>query len=60
MVTFYAPGYEVELGPLPDFIGENRPCMYRWYNHGEFCKNYTTKKLDGKTALDFTKIQAKN
>eukprot|EP00268_Persea_americana_P004092 TRINITY_DN11295_c2_g1_i2.p1 TRINITY_DN11295_c2_g1~~TRINITY_DN11295_c2_g1_i2.p1 ORF type:complete len:375 (+),score=97.21 TRINITY_DN11295_c2_g1_i2:33-1157(+) len=60
MVTFYAPGYEVELGPLPEFISENRPCMYRWYNHGEFCKSYTTNKLDGKRALDFTKIQAKN
>ncbi|XP_054787111.1 protein SRG1 [Prosopis cineraria] len=56
IVTFYAPGYEVELGPMPEFVDENKPSKYRRYNHGEYSKHYTTNKLQGKRTLDFAKI----
>ncbi|RZC52483.1 hypothetical protein C5167_020907 [Papaver somniferum] len=59
IVTFYAPSYEIELGPLPEFIDMTRPCMYRRYNHGEYSKHYVTNKLEGKKTLDFAKIQTK-
>ncbi|KAI3979597.1 hypothetical protein MKX01_013692 [Papaver californicum] len=59
IVTFYAPSYEIELGPLPEFIDMTRPCMYRRYNHGEYSKHYITNKLEGKKTLDFAKIQTK-
>ncbi|XP_058077146.1 protein SRG1 [Magnolia sinica] len=59
VVTFYAPSYEIELGPLPEFIDENRPCMYGRYNHGEYSQHYTTNKLQGKKSLDFAKIPTK-
>ncbi|KAK6930131.1 Non-hem dioxygenase N-terminal domain [Dillenia turbinata] len=35
IVTFYAPSYEIELGPLPELVDETMPCKYRRYNHGE-------------------------
>ncbi|MED6138688.1 hypothetical protein PIB30_076800 [Stylosanthes scabra] len=60
VVTFYAPSYEVELGPMPEFIDENHPCKFRRYNHGDYSKHYITNRLQGKKALDFAKIQTKN
>ncbi|KAF6171665.1 hypothetical protein GIB67_042180 [Kingdonia uniflora] len=56
IVTFYAPSYEVEVGPLPEFIGGNRPCMYKKYNHGDYSRHYITNKLQGKKTLDFAKL----
>ncbi|KAL9274562.1 LATERAL BRANCHING OXIDOREDUCTASE 1-like protein [Drosera capensis] len=60
MVTFYAPSFEVELGPMTEFVDENNPCKYRRYNHGEYSKHYVTNKLQGKKTLDFAKVQAIN
>lgn len=60
IVTFYAPSYETELGPMPELLDENTPCKYRRYNHGEYSKHYVTNKLEGKKTLDFTKIQIDN
>lgn len=57
IVTFYAPSYDTELGPLTDFVDGNRPCLYRRYNHGEYSKHYVTNKLQGKKSLDFALIQ---
>ncbi|KAK1291350.1 Protein SRG1 [Acorus calamus] len=56
LVTFYAPSYDVELGPLPEFVDENRPCMYRKYNHGDYSRHYVTNRLEGKKTLEFAKI----
>ncbi|OVA15010.1 Oxoglutarate/iron-dependent dioxygenase [Macleaya cordata] len=57
IVTFYAPSYEIELFPLPELVDENRPCMYRKFNHGEYSRHYINNKLQGKKTLEFTKIQ---
>ncbi|KAM0947691.1 putative thebaine 6-O-demethylase [Dioscorea sansibarensis] len=59
IVTFYAPNYSLELGPMPEFINENQPCMYKRYSHGEYSRHYITNKLQGKKSLDFVKIQTK-
>ncbi|KAI4317611.1 hypothetical protein L6164_025469 [Bauhinia variegata] len=60
IVTFYAPSYDVELGPMAEFVNENSPCQYRRYNHGEYSKHYVTNKLQGKKTLEFAKIQGNN
>ncbi|KAG9443738.1 hypothetical protein H6P81_015078 [Aristolochia fimbriata] len=60
IVTFYAPSYEIELGPLPEFVDKNHPRMYRRYNHGEYSRHYINNKLDGKRSLEFAKIQNKS
>nr|AFK35067.1 unknown [Lotus japonicus] len=60
IATFYAPSYEVALGPMQEFFDENHPCKYRRYNHGEYSKHYVTNKLQGKKTLDFAKIQVEN
>ncbi|PHT58817.1 hypothetical protein CQW23_01180 [Capsicum baccatum] len=56
IVTFYAPSYEIELGPLPELVDENNPCKYKRYNHGEYSMHYVTNKLQGKKTLEFAKI----
>ncbi|WJX27915.1 hypothetical protein P8452_16691 [Trifolium repens] len=60
IVTFYAPSYEIELGPMQEFVDENHPCKYRRYNHGEYSKHYVTNKLEGKRTLDFAKMEIMN
>ncbi|GAB4843587.1 hypothetical protein Ancab_040470 [Ancistrocladus abbreviatus] len=57
IVTFYAPSFEVELGPMAEFVDESNPAKYRRYNHGEYSTHYVTNKLQGKKNLDFAKIQ---
>ncbi|TXG71762.1 hypothetical protein EZV62_000341 [Acer yangbiense] len=56
IATFYSPGYEIELGPMPELVDENNPCKYKRYIHGEYSKHYITNKLCGKKNLDFAKI----
>ncbi|KAG8054040.1 hypothetical protein GUJ93_ZPchr0001g31674 [Zizania palustris] len=56
VVTFYAPAYDVELGPLPEFVTDEEPCRYRRYNHGEYSRHYVTSRLQGKKTLEFAKI----
>ncbi|KAL6517147.1 hypothetical protein OROHE_017853 [Orobanche hederae] len=56
IVTFYAPSYENEVGPIPEMVDENCPSNYRRYNHGEYSKHYVTNKLQGKKSLEFAKI----
>ncbi|KAG2594093.1 hypothetical protein PVAP13_5NG619800 [Panicum virgatum] len=56
LVTFYAPAYDVELGPLPEFVTDEVPCRYRRFNHGEYSRHYVTSRLEGKKTLEFAKI----
>ncbi|WOL10355.1 hypothetical protein Cni_G19110 [Canna indica] len=56
LVTFYAPSYDVELGPIPELVNDKQPCRYRRYNHGEYSHHYITNKLQGKKTLEFAKI----
>ncbi|WVZ67500.1 hypothetical protein U9M48_016567 [Paspalum notatum var. saurae] len=56
VVTFYAPAYDVELGPLPEFVTDEAPCRYRRFNHGEYSRHYVTSRLEGKKTLEFAKI----
>ena len=57
VVTFYAPSYDVELGPVPELVNDQQPCRYRRFNHGEYSRHYVTNKLQGKKTLEFAKIQ---
>ncbi|KAI4371404.1 hypothetical protein MLD38_019645 [Melastoma candidum] len=56
LVTFYAPSYDVEVGPLGELMDEGNPRMYRTYNHGEYSRNYVSQRLQGKKPLDFAKL----
>lgn len=60
IVTFYAPSYEMEIGPMQELVDENNLCKYRRYNHGEYSKHYVTNKLQGKKTLEFAKIETNN
>ncbi|KAH9291952.1 hypothetical protein KI387_042856 [Taxus chinensis] len=56
IVTFHAPSYNVELGPLPQFIDEHHPQLYKKYIHADYNRHYLTNKLQGKKSLDFARI----
>ncbi|KAL6613847.1 hypothetical protein ACP70R_036117 [Stipagrostis hirtigluma subsp. patula] len=56
VVTFYAPAYDVELGPLPELVTDGEPSRYRRFNHGEYSRHYVTSRLEGKKTLEFAKI----
>ncbi|KAH9608428.1 hypothetical protein KSS87_013204 [Heliosperma pusillum] len=56
IVTFYAPSYQVELGPMSEFVNQNNPIKYRYYNHGEYSRHYVSHKLQGKRTLEFAKL----
>lgn len=58
IVTFYAPSYDVEIGPIAELVDEKNgnPIKYRRYNHGEYSKHYVTNKLQGKKSLEFAKL----
>ncbi|KAL8142817.1 hypothetical protein V2J09_015849 [Rumex salicifolius] len=57
IVTFYAPSYESELGPIDELVDDDNPCKFRRYNHGEYSKHYVTNKLQGKKRLEFAMLQ---
>ncbi|ERN16958.1 protein SRG1 [Amborella trichopoda] len=57
IVTFYAPSYNINIGPLPRFIDDKNLAKYRTYNHGDYSRYYVTNKLEGKKSLDFAKIR---
>jgi isopenicillin N synthase-like dioxygenase len=56
IVTFYAPSYEVLLGPLPELVAQEKASRYKTYNHGEYSRHYVTSRLQGKKTLEFAKI----
>ncbi|KAK4477875.1 hypothetical protein RD792_017140 [Penstemon davidsonii] len=58
IVTFYAPSYEIELGPIQELVNDKNPSKYRRYNHGEYSKHYVTNKLEGKKTLEFAKFKS--
>ncbi|KAJ3704535.1 hypothetical protein LUZ61_008240 [Rhynchospora tenuis] len=60
IVTFYAPSYDVLLGPLPELVTQNEPTKYKTYNHGEYSRHYVTNRLQGKKTLEFAKIPTIN
>ncbi|XP_050220482.1 protein SRG1 [Mercurialis annua] len=58
IVSFYAPSYDIEVGPMPELVNQSNPCKYRRYSHGEYNKHYVTNKLQGKKTLEFAKFKS--
>lgn len=56
IVSFYAPSYALEIGPMPEMVDEKNPEKFKTYNQGEYSKHYVANKLHGKKTLDFAKI----
>ena len=56
VVTFHAPRFDADIGPLPQFIDDAHPCLYKTYKHAEYNRHYISNKLEGKKLLDFAKV----
>ena len=55
IVTFYAPSFELELSPMPEFVDQNNPCRFRSYNHGHLRKQVTGEKDLGRLCENLNK-----
>jgi isopenicillin N synthase-like dioxygenase len=56
MVSFYAPSYDADLGPMPELLTHQEPARFRRYNHMEYITHYITTKLNGRKSVEFAKV----
>ncbi|GLJ46208.1 hypothetical protein SUGI_0973610 [Cryptomeria japonica] len=56
IVTFHAPSYDVDLGPLPQMIDEDHPRLFRNYKHADYNRHYLSNELNGKKSLEFVRM----
>ncbi|XP_057415551.1 oxoglutarate-dependent flavonoid 7-O-demethylase 1-like [Lotus japonicus] len=59
IATFYAPGIEGNIGPLPSLINPNNPAVFKSTNVLDYHKGYLARELRGKSYLDSMRIQNK-
>lgn len=57
IATFYSPNLESELGPARSLIGPNKPAVFRRVPMDKYFKDFFARKLEGKSYLDFMKIE---
>ncbi|KAL6991340.1 hypothetical protein U1Q18_009455 [Sarracenia purpurea var. burkii] len=57
VATFYSSNLESEFGPARSLVGPNRPAVFRRVPVEKYFKDFFARKLDGKSYLDFMKIQ---
>lgn len=57
MATFYSPKLDGKMGPAPSLISPQTPALFETIGVAEFFKVFLSRKLAGKSHLDFIKIQ---
>ncbi|KAI8000751.1 Protein SRG1 [Camellia lanceoleosa] len=57
IATFYSSNLESELGPARSLIGPNKPAVFRRVPIDKYFKDFFARKLEGKSYLDFMKIE---
>ncbi|KAH6826194.1 senescence-related gene 1 protein [Perilla frutescens var. hirtella] len=58
VATFYSCNLESELGPARSLVGRDNPPRFRRVPIDDYFKNFFARKLDGKSYLDFMKLEA--
>ncbi|KAI3931554.1 hypothetical protein MKW92_011156 [Papaver armeniacum] len=56
VAAFHNPKVGVEIGPIPRMITPESPALFKTNGYEDYCKNYFSRKLDGKSSLDFMRI----
>ncbi|WCJ27337.1 2-oxoglutarate (2OG) and Fe(II)-dependent oxygenase superfamily protein [Euphorbia peplus] len=57
IATFYSPGLDVEIGPVPSLLSPDRPALFKRLTVADFFKVFFTRQLNGRTNLDFVRVQ---
>lgn len=58
VATFYSCNLDTELGPARSLVGPNKPPLFRRMPVSDYFKNFFARKLNGKSYLDFMKLEA--
>ncbi|GFY89068.1 2-oxoglutarate (2OG) and Fe(II)-dependent oxygenase superfamily protein [Actinidia rufa] len=58
IATFYNSDLDSELGPARSLVGPNKPPIFRRLPIEKYFKEFFSRKLNGKSYLDFMKIQS--
>eukprot|EP00249_Psilotum_nudum_P014946 c25084_g1_i1 orf=406-1545(-) len=59
IACFFVPSPDATIAPLPNFVNENRPPLYKPTIYSEYVSSYLkTRAVVGKSNLDFAKITA--
>ncbi|KAI3831893.1 hypothetical protein MKX03_022265 [Papaver bracteatum] len=56
IAAFHNPKVGVEIGPIVSMITPESPALFRTIEYDDYCKKYFSRKLDGKSSLDFMRI----
>ncbi|KAI3761934.1 hypothetical protein L1987_52357 [Smallanthus sonchifolius] len=57
VATFYSPNMGTELGPARSLVAEHHVAHFRRVPIDEYFKEFFARKLDGKSYLDFMKLE---
>ncbi|PHT29198.1 Codeine O-demethylase [Capsicum baccatum] len=60
VATFYTFNLESELGPAHSLIGRDNPPLFRRVLVQKYLQDFFARKLDGKSYLDFMKVEARD
>ena len=57
IATFHSSNLDSELGPAPSLIDPDNPTNFRRVSMEKYRKEFFARKLDGKSYLDFMRIE---
>ena len=57
IATFHSSNIDSELGPAPSLIDPDNPAIFRRVSTEKYRKEFFARKLDGKSYLDFMRIE---
>lgn len=57
VATFYSSNLDSELGPAHSILGPENPPIFRRVPMEKYFKDFFARKLDGKSYVDFMRIE---
>lgn len=60
IAAFHSPNLTTKIGPLPDLVDKTSAAKYKTIEHEEYLRLVMNSKLDGKSLLEYMKIDQPN
>lgn len=54
---FFNPKFEAQVGPLTSLLSDQQPPLFRRMKSEDYVKDFFSRRLNGKTFLDYMKLQ---
>jgi isopenicillin N synthase-like dioxygenase len=58
MATFYNPRLDGDMGPAPSLITPESPALFKRIGVSDYFRGFFSRKLDGKSYIDVTRVQS--